>query len=195
MAQEKETSERLVQNPGQKQTTAQAADAASRASRSDADASRQNNDGTTLTMEERKALLRSEWTADILPNVEGEPGYHYCWLSTTNSTDPIYRRLQMGYELVPYEQMRQLGIQNVAQSGEFTGCVAVNEMILSRIPDELYQEIMLINHFEKPLEEEELLKANAVLGDAQDSSGKQIGQTFGEGIQNLARRASRRPVF
>lgn len=177
-----------------KQSAAAPAPAAARADRADADFDRQNTDGTALTMEERKAFLRSEWTSDILPNVEDEPGWHYCWLSTTSSSDPIYRRLQLGYELVPYEQMKKLGIQNVAQSGEFAGCVAVNEMILARIPAELFQEIMTINHYEKPLEEEELLKANAVRDDT-DSGGQSLGRAFGEGINNLARRSTRRPVF
>lgn len=167
---------------------------AARGNRSQADENRQNTDGTALTLEERKALLRNEWTADILPQINGEPGYHYCWLSTTNSSDPIYRRLQMGYELVPYDQMKQLGVQNVCQSGEFAGCVAVNEMLLARIHEELFQEIMLINHYERPLGEEELLKANAVLPD-EDSNGAKIGQSFGDGINNLGRRTNRRPIF
>lgn len=167
---------------------------AQRAARSEADTDRINKDGTAMTMEERKALLRNEWSSDILPQINGEPGWHYCWLSTTNSSDPIYRRLQMGYELVPFEQMAYLGVKNRAMSGEFEGCVAVNEMILARIHEELFQEIMLINHYEKPLGEEELLKANAVLPDT-DSEGNQIGQVFGDGIKNLARRSTRRPTF
>lgn len=156
-----------------------------RESRETADHSRENDDGHALTMDERKALLRREWEADLLPSIEDPNGYwHYCWLSTTNNTDPIYRRLKLGYELVKYEVMSTLGIQNQITSGEFVGCVSINEMILARIPQELYREIMTINHHERPMTEEELLKANSVM-DEEDSEGNRLGMAFGDGINRL----------
>ncbi|MDV7398030.1 hypothetical protein RZS08_41900, partial [Arthrospira platensis SPKY1] len=51
------------------------------------------------------AALRAGWSDDVIPNVEGDPNYHYCWLSTTNQSDPIYRRLKLGYELVKYDEL------------------------------------------------------------------------------------------
>lgn len=168
-----------------------------RGSRSQANEEREGEDGTALSMSERKRLLRREWQADLLPQIVDEKGYwHYCWLSTTNPTDPIYRRLKVGYELVKFEDMNQLGVQNQMTSGEFVGCVSINEMILARIPHELYQELMLINHHERPLAEEELLRANAIekIMDEEDSSGKALGQVIGEGLRKLARPA-KTPVF
>jgi hypothetical protein len=167
--------------------------APSRVDRSAEDVERVSKDGTALTMEERKALLRQEWSDDILPNVEGNPLFHYCWLSTTNQTDPIYRRLRIGYELVKYDELPHLGKANRVQSGEFAGCVSVNEMILAKIPMELYQELMLINHFEKPLREEELLNANIDAEDEEDSDGKPLGQRIGK-MKQLVRKV-RRPIF
>lgn len=140
------------------------------------------------------AALREGWSDDILPTVNGDPRYHYCWLSTTNQSDPIYRRLKLGYELVRHEELSYLGEQNRVQSGEFAGCVSINELILAKIPMELYQEIMLINHHEKPMQEEELLRAN-MASDETDSKGRPLGEAFGEGIENLARRVNRRPMF
>ncbi len=158
------------------------------------DQERESEDGTILTIEERKRLLRAEWTSDILPEVKDDKGYwHYCWLTTSNTSDPVYKRLQLGYELVKYEEMQKLGVQNQITSGEFEGCVSINEMILARIPEELFQELMLINHHERPMEEEELLKANLVQDD-EDSDGKSLGRVLGTGAQNLGRRV-RRPVF
>ena len=140
------------------------------------------------------AALREGWSDDILPTVNGDPRYHYCWLSTTNQSDPIYRRLKLGYELVRHEELSYLGEQNRVQSGEFAGCVSINELILAKIPVELYEEIMLINHHERPMQEEELLRAN-MASDETDSNGRPLGQTFGEGIENLVRRVNRRPTF
>lgn len=165
-----------------------------RLSRAVEDDEREAEDGTVLSMAERKRLLRKEWTSDILPEVKDDSGFwHYCWLTTTNTSDPIYKRLQLGYELVKYEQMPKLGVQNQITAGEFAGCVSINEMILARIPSELYQELMLINHHERPLEEEELLKANLVQ-DESDSEGNALGQTIGTGHQNFGRRV-KRPTF
>ncbi|WP_337892722.1 hypothetical protein, partial [Mesomycoplasma ovipneumoniae] len=65
--------------------------------------------------------------------------------------------------------------------GEFDGCVACNEMILFKIPEELYQEIMLINHHEKPLEEESMLRATAGK-DERDSGGRKLVETEGYSI-------------
>jgi len=131
-------------------------------------------------------MLRSETTQDVLPQPPNMPGWRYCWLSTTNSTDPIYKRMQKGYEPVRVSEIPGFA-QFTATSGEFEGCVACNEMLLFKLPEELYQELMLINHYERPLEEEEILKANAV--DAvkeRDSDGRDLGET--QGFDSLGRR-------
>ena len=64
-------------------------------------------------------------------------------------------------------------------------------MLLFRIPEELYQEYMLVMHYERPMEEEEILKANAVSNE-RDSDGRELGQA--EGFDSLARRV-RSPQF
>lgn len=189
MSETKTTDERVVRRTD----ASTAATSESRKDRSTEDNERTSKDGTAMTIEERKRLLRQEWSDDILPHIQGDPQYHYCWLSTTNQTDPIYRRLRMGYELVKYSELPHLGQSSRIESGEFSGCIAVNEMILSKIDVELYQELMLINHHEKPLQEEELLRANIEL-DEEDSSGRKLAQTEGEGIQNLVKK-TRKPTF
>lgn len=165
-----------------------------RGDRSQADASRELKDGTALDMDERRRMLRAEEEQmSILPdpNNPPTPGWHYCWLSSTNQNDPIYKRLRKGYELVKAEEMPYFGVQNKVTSGEFAGCISINEMILAKIPQELYQELMLINHHEKPLREEEFLKANAA-PQGEDSHGTNLGQR--EGFDSLARRV-RTPTF
>lgn len=151
------------------------------------------NDGTANSIAEKIAALRDGWSDNVLPDVKGDPNFHYCWLSTTNQSDPIYRRLRLGYELVRSSELPYLGSQNRVQSGEFEGCVSVNELILAKIPMELYNEMMLINHYEKPMQEEQLLKANMDSGE-EDSNGRQLGEKYGDGINNLGR-VVRRPNF
>lgn len=162
-----------------------------RGGRTDADSDRVNKDGTSTTMDERRAMLRNDWGQTVLPQAPEIPGFHTCWLSTTSSVDPIYKRLQMGYELVKQSEITNIGNQRIT-SGEFEGCIAINEMLLSKIPNELYQEIMLINHYERPLEEEGMLRANAVI-DEKDSAGKQLGRV--EGFDNLGKARRNIPTF
>jgi len=163
-----------------------------RGDRVEADASRTDLDGTSTSMEERRRMIRSEWSQDVLPTPPQDPGWHYCWLSTTNTSDPIYKRLQRGYELVKYTEVPGFG-QFKATSGEFEGCVACNEMILAKIPQELYQEYMTYFHHELPMDEEEMLRNNALTSD-QDSNGRELGQVEGEGFKSLGRRV-RTPHF
>lgn len=163
-----------------------------RGDRVEADASRTELDGTALSMEERRRMIRSEWSQDVLPSPPEVPGWHYCWLSTTNSTDPIYKRMQKGYEPVKATDVPGFA-QYRATQGEFEGCVACNEMLLFRIPEELYQEIMTIFHYERPNEEEEILRANAVNNiNERDSNGRNLGEM--DGFESLARKV-RPPSF
>lgn len=157
---------------------------AARDDRSSADAERINKDGTSMTLEERRKQMRSEWTQDVLPTPPKVPGWHFCWLSTTNSSDPIYRRMQKGYVPVKVSELTGFSTQSVA-GGEFDGVIACNEMLLFKIEEELYQDIMMYLHHELPMSEEELLKANAKPSGA-DSDGRDLGDV--EGFEALARK-------
>ena len=152
-----------------------------RGSRNSADASRTNQDGTALTIAERRAMLRNQLNQEILPTPPKVAGWHFCWLSQTNNSDPIYKRVQLGYEPVKASEIPGFATQHQINGGEFDGCVACNEMILFKIPEELYQEIMLINHHEKPLEEESMIRATAGK-DERDSGGRKLVETEGYSI-------------
>lgn len=161
-----------------------------REDRATADAERKNTDGTSLTIEERRRMMRSEWNQEVLPTPPANPGWHYCWLSTTSSADPIYKRVQKGYEPVKVSEIPGFAQYSVTQ-GEFEGCIACNEMVLFKLPEELYQDYMSYLHHELPNEEETMLKANAAV-QGQDSDGRELGQT--EGFDSLARK-TRQPHF
>lgn len=149
-----------------------------RAPRSVEDQERSGQDGTVLTIEERLALLREEHTGDILPDIArsrgARPDMHYFWASTTNQTDPIYKRLRLGYEFVRADELPDLESEFGVKDGQFEGCISVNEMILMRIDKRLANELMKINHHEKPLAEEQRIQTNAVQP-VEDRMGKKLG--------------------
>lgn len=158
---------------------------AGRDNRSSEDVRRQDSDGTAMTVSERRKMFKNEWTQEALPTPPEVPGYHMCWLSTTNSYDPIHKRIRMGYEPVRADEIKGFETFRM-KSGEFEGFVAVNEMLLFKIPNEIYQALMEEIHHFSPLEEEDKLKAQAVLG--QDANGKQLGMIEGDGLAQLGGR-------
>lgn len=164
--------------------------AQTRGDRAEADASRTNLDGTTFSQEEQQRQRRLEWHQEVLPTPPQIEGWHFCWLSTTNSADPIYKRMQKGYEPVKVTEIPGFTQYKVNQ-GEFEGCVACNEMLLFKIPEEVYQEIMTHFHYDLPKEEEEILKANASNAvSGVDSDGRELGQVEGFTARNV-----RKPTF
>jgi hypothetical protein len=152
-----------------------------RGSRADADDERTLTDGTGLTAEERRAMIRSEFSQEALPSVPKMPGWHLCWLSTTNSYDSVHKRMRIGY--IPVRVSEAKGYENLSMnSGEFEGCISCNEMVLFKLPEETYQQIMAEFHHNMPLEEEEALK-RALLpngGSETDSTGRPIGEILKE---------------
>lgn len=138
--------------------------------------------------------FRSEWLQEALPKPPEIPGYHLCWLSTTNQYDPIHKRIRMGYAPVKIEEVPGLETYKV-HSGEHAGYVSVNEMLLFKIPMERYQQIMRHFHHDMPLEEERAIRERAeqLAENTRDSAGKQLVQVE-EGVSELGR-VRRAPIF
>jgi len=147
---------------------------------------RDSADTTMATSSERRRMFR-EFSQEALPTPPPCPGWHFCWLSTTNQYDPIYKRTRMGYEPVKAEDIPDFK-HLVNKSGEYEGCISVNEMLLFKIPQELYQEMMEEFHHNRPMEEEERIRANALPQD-RDSHGKSLGVIEGDGFTNVVNRA------
>jgi hypothetical protein len=159
------------------QPSANTGDAAvKRDSQPSANAVRDREDrDSAYEIEKKLAILRDGMENDILPTIKnGDPNMHYMWLSTTNQTDAIHKRLRLGYELVHFSELPEFQGDFRVNTGQFEGCIAVNEMILAKIHKRLYQEIMLINHHEKPEREEQNIQNNAVKP-VEDRKGKQLG--------------------
>ena len=112
-----------------------------RGARDDADVDRVQQDGSALSAAERRRMLRQEWVQEVLPTPPKIPGFHCCWLSTTNSTDPVFKRIQRGYVPVKASEVPGFGTQFTVSGGEFDGCIACNEMLLFKVDEQLYKDL------------------------------------------------------
>lgn len=179
----------IKDNSGDSRLKKASADA-TRGDRAASDMGRTDTDGTAFTGTQRRANFRDEWTANALPTPPSIDGFHLCWLSTTNNFDPIHKRIRMGYE--PVRAAEVPGFEHYKmKSGEYEGIVSCNEMLLFKIPMDLYQEMMSYFHHEKPLAEEEMLKNSDLLADGQ---AREVASSYEEnGFKQLAQK--RAPVF
>jgi hypothetical protein len=156
----------------------------SRETRASEDAGRRPPEDSFVSSEERRKMWKDEWTQSALPTAPHIPGWHVCWLSTTNSYDSIDKRVRLGYVPVKAEDIQ--GFENYrVKAGEHIGYIACNEMLLFKIPEEAYQEIMTHFHHDQPLEEANKIKVNAEQQVGRDSSGRRLGQVEGEGLGDL----------
>lgn len=168
--------------------------AGGRETRASEDASRAAPEEKFISAQERRKMLSDEWTQSALPKLPEMPGWHLCWLSTTNSYDSIDKRIRLGYVPVKTEEIP--GFENYrVKAGEHAGFIACNEMLLFKIPMEVYQDIMLHMHHEKPMEESEKIRVQLEdLQGARDSSGRSLGRVEGEGFGEIERSVPT-PVF
>lgn len=160
--------------------------ASQRGSRDSADVPRVQSDGSALTAEERRRLLRQDWVHEVLPSIPAPAGWHFCWLSTTNTTDPIHKRMQMGYLPVRASEIPGFNsAQYKVVGGEFDGCVACNEMLLFKVEEQRYQDLMTIYHSDMPAEQEQAIVERIRAQQDRDSNGRNLVST--EGYDRLGR--------
>ena len=68
--------------------------------------------------------------------------------------------------------------------------------MLFKLPMDVYQEIMLLQHHEKPREEADKIRVQLEsLQGQRDSNGKRLVDVEGEGIGSLDQQPSKLPVF
>jgi hypothetical protein len=126
---------------------------------------------------ERAEAFRDKWANSALPDLPGGiiPGFHLCWLSTTNNYDSIDKRVALGYEPVKASELGK-GFEGLGKmsSGKFEGCVSCNEMVLFKLPEELYQEVMRMMHLEDPLDHQRNITAQVRQGAQEGKGGRSI---------------------
>lgn len=109
-----------------------------------------------LSEDDRLEMFRNQLFNDALPDLPNLSGYHMCWLTTTNPRDPIFRRMQLGYEPVRPEEVPGMTHATI-KTGEYSGMIGVNEMLAFKLPLSLYEAFMQEAHHDAPLREEDKL--------------------------------------
>ena len=157
------------------------------------DASRAAPEDKFISTQERKKMWSEEWTQSALPKLPSLNGWHLCWLSTTNSYDSIDKRIRLGYVPVKSEELPGYEDYRV-KAGEHVGYISCNEMLLFKLPMDVFQEVMTHMHYDKPREESEKIRVQVEqLQGARDSNGKSLVAVEGEGMGNFVDQQSNRP--
>lgn len=139
-------------------------------------------------------MWSDEWTQSALPKTPEIPGWHLCWLSTTNAYDTIDKRMRLGYIPVTADELPGFDSYRV-KAGEHVGHISCNEMLLFKLPMDVYQEVMAQMHYEAPLAEVERIYSQAESLGAKDSSGRRLVQ-MEAGMDRLdQQQPNRAPVF
>ena len=169
--------------------------AGGRADRATEDQAREAPEEKFVSAQERRKMWSNEWTQSALPDLPNMDGWHLCWLSSTNSYDSIDKRMRLGYvpvkadELPGYESFR-------VKEGEHVGFISCNEMLLFKLPMDVYQDVMLHMHHELPRQEADKLRVRVEdLQGQRDSNGKSLVNTEGDGLGSIDQQPSRTPVF
>jgi hypothetical protein len=146
-----------------------------------------------VTEADRLQMFRQQLFNDALPDLPKIPGYHLCWLTTTNSRDPIHKRMQLGYEPLRADEVPGMEYASL-KTGEWAGMVGVNEMVAFKLPMSLYEAFMNEVHHEAPRLEEEKLNA---LVDQLRQQAEAAGGTLieGEGMTDLRASPPQRGLF
>lgn len=144
-----------------------------------------------LSDEEFMRRLNEQDGYSALPAPPKMDGWHYKWASTTNAHDNVHADTKLGY--VPVKMHEIPGFfHDPMKSGMYEGCIACNEMILMKIPENRYQMIMTKNHHDMPLQMEA-----AVVEQARQKlqiGGKSLMTDVDDGMSTLGK-ASKKPVF
>ena len=144
-----------------------------------------------LSEDERVAMFRQQFFQSSLPDLPAIPGWHMCWLTTTNPRDSIQMRIRLGYEPVKAEDVPGWEYATL-KTGDWQGFIGVNEMLAFKLPLSLYEKYMREAHHDAPLREEEKLTDTADFLEQQAKSSKSR-ITVGDG--NLALGEDREAMF
>ena len=170
--------------------------AGGRETRANEDASRAAPEEKFASTQERRKMWSEEWTQSALPRLPELSGWHLCWLSTTNSYDSIDKRIRLGY--VPVKSEEFPGYEDYrVKAGEHVGYISCNEMLMFKLPMDVFQEVMTVMHHERPQEEADKIRLQMEnLQNARDSNGRALmSPVEGEGSSNPDRQPNRTPVF
>ena len=139
-----------------------------------------------LSDDDRVEMFRQQFIQAALPDLPKIPGYHTCWLTTTNPRDSIQARIRLGYEPIKPEEVPGWEYVSI-KTGEWQGFVGVNEMLAFKLPMSLYKKYMQAVHFDAPNDEEARL---ADTNETFKEQAQRMGSRMDEGDGMSAMRES-----
>ena len=141
-----------------------------------------------ISDDERVEMFRQQFFQSSLPDLPKIPGWHMCWLTTTNPRDSIHMRMRLGYEPVKPEDIPGWEYATL-KTGDWAGFIGVNEMLAFKLPISLYEKYMQEAHHDAPLREEEKLTDTAEFMEQQArASGSRMDA--GDGMTEIGQRRS-----
>lgn len=140
-----------------------------------------------LDDDEALELFRDSLHQTVLPDLPYMPGYHVCWLTTSNGRDSLQWRRRIGYELIRLDDVPGWSDGNL-KTAEGDGYVRINEMVAARIPLSRYNKYMREVHHTMPLQEEMKIRASVdeIKASASDVNGR---VDEGDGMAQIVQRA------
>ena len=139
-----------------------------------------------ITDDERVEMFRQQFFQSSLPDLPKIPGWHACWLTTTNPRDSIHMRMRLGYEPIKPEDIPGWEYATL-KTGDWAGFIGVNEMLAFKLPMSLYEKYMREAHHDAPLREEEKLTDTAEFMEQQARASKSK-LMIGEGNSEMGQR-------
>ncbi len=148
--------------------------AAPRARASRETVSKEERPETGVSDDDFRDMVRNEFVQEALPQVGDTAKWHFCWLSTTSTHDPIHKRIRMGYQAARFEDVAEYGLDDYRVSqGEYSGGIRCNEMVLFKIQKDRHTMIMTEFHHNMPREEEATIKTQLTRKE-EDRDGKPL---------------------
>lgn len=151
---------------------------------------RTSTESRALSDDERVEMFRQQFHQSSLPDLPQIPGWHCCWLTTTNNRDSIHMRMRLGYEPLKPEDVPGWDYVTL-KTGEYQGFIGVNEMLAFKLPMSLYEKYMQEAHHDAPLREEEKLSDTAEFMEQQARASKSR-LDMGDGNMEIGQRRDAR---
>jgi hypothetical protein len=101
--------------------------------------------------------------------------------------------MKLGYVPVMAEELG-LDAGSRVKDGEYAGFISCNEMLLYKIPMDVYQEVMTMMHHDIPNDDAANIKRKVEEMQSRDNNGRVLGSVEGDGLADIAERRSA-PVF
>lgn len=98
---------------------------------------------------------------NILPTIPHDESYRYCWLTTMEkASDNVHTRQRQGWVLVTWDDIEHLGVSKASfgtnRAADISDdLVSCNEMVLARIPTQVWERIMKLYHHDAPTDNEQ----------------------------------------